>query len=350
MQRRHADAQRQAAATGVALEGAFGDVAPGRGQVLQQFAGHAFGNRQARGFRAVGRQQQVLLDCVDQRVRIEAEQVAQFGGAEQRLVARRTIQLRGNGEQAGRCVGALQRSQLAPAFQRLGQARDTALAHLVAAGAAQQQGGEIDLLDALAGAVVGQAVAHLGALQAVLAGDAVQLVEFQPKPLWHRAVQLGSAHQRAVQAMAGALQGHGEQLRPFLGEARQLFGDDQLVAHGQVVLQSLAEVGDLARALVEHDGLVEEVSRQVAAHEMHFRAQQFEQLQAIVARGDQLVQLGQALVELAGRFADVGLGQGREPALHLPGIRVAERQPLSIGGGHAQKQVRALFIHSGRGP
>ena len=46
-------------------------------------------------------------------------------------------------------------------------------------------------------------------------------------------------------------------------------GDDLLVADGEVVLQGLAEVGDLARALVEDDGLVEEVALQVLADVVH---------------------------------------------------------------------------------
>ena len=121
-------------------------------------------------------------------------------------------------------------------------------------------------------------------------------------------------------------------------------GDDQLVADGQVVLQGLAEVGDLARTLIQNDGLVEEVLFQMLADEIHFRPQQFEQLQAVFRRGDQLVQFHQAVIELARRFAQVGLGQVAQPALQVARRCLAEGQTVLIGRGDAQLLMWTRFF------
>src|SRR5690606_3622667 len=185
---------------------------------------------QASRFIAVSRQQQAFLECVDQRMRVQAEQRMQLAVAEQRLVAWRSVDLRGDGKQAAWGGGAVQGGQRTPVLECLGQACDAALAHLVAAGAAEQQGAQVNLLLAQALAIACQAVVNLNLLQAMLAGKAIQLVQLQPQPLGDRAVQLAGADQWAVQGMAGALQGYGQQLRAICDKVRQFLGDNQLVA------------------------------------------------------------------------------------------------------------------------
>ena len=91
-------------------------------------------------------------------------------------------------------------------------------------------------------------------------------------------------------------------------------------------MQCLAQVGDLARALVQHNRLMQEVPLQVFADVVHLGSQQLEQLQAIVTGGEQLVEFAQALIEQAGRFANVGLGQVGDPALEIARGWLTERQ------------------------
>ncbi|MNR64992.1 hypothetical protein D3C85_1878570 [compost metagenome] len=58
--------------------------------------------------------------------------------------------------------------------------------------------------------MAGQRITDRQLLQVALAGDQVELVQFQPQPLRHRAIQLAGADQWAAQAVGGALQGDGE--------------------------------------------------------------------------------------------------------------------------------------------
>ncbi|MNN21954.1 hypothetical protein D3C81_1352930 [compost metagenome] len=266
---------------------------------------------------------------------------------EQRLVARRAVQLWRHGEQAGRQLGRLQAHQDAPGLQGLRQAGDAVLAHLVAAGATQQQRHQVALLGAEALGMACQRVAHGNAVKLAALRQLVDLVQLQPEALRHGAVELAGAGQRAIQAVQRSLQGDGENLGALAiaARVRRLLDDDQLVADGQMVLQSLAEVGDLARALIQNDGLAEEVPLQVLAHEMDFRAHQLQQLQAVFAGGRQLVQLHQGLIELARGFAEVGLRQVRDPALQFARRGTTEGQALFARRGNAQQQVRALVVH-----
>ncbi|MCY1306061.1 hypothetical protein D9M70_558950 [compost metagenome] len=115
-----------------------------------------------------------------------------------------------------------------------------------------------------------------------------------------------------------------------------------------MVLQGLAEVGDLARPLVEHDGLAEEVAFKVLADEVDFRPHQFQQLQTVFAGGFQLVELYHRLVELARGFAEVGLRQMGDPAFQLTRGGTAEGQALFAWRRDTQQQVRALVVHPAR--
>ena len=56
---------------------------------------------------------------------------------------------------------------------------------------------------------------------------------------------------------------------------------DQFITNGEVVLQGLTEVGNLARPFIENDGLVKEVFFQLLADEIDFRTEDFQQLQAV---------------------------------------------------------------------
>ena len=349
MQRGHADAQGQAALPRRALEGALGDVAPGCGNMLQQIEGDAFRNHQARFAALFFREFQVFLDGIDQRLRIDAQQVVQFAALIQGLVAWRAVDLRRQYEQAVGMVAWLQLDLRAPGLQRFCQAGDAVLAHLVGARAAEQQCGHVGLLGAHARSMACQRVANDLALQALLAGNLIELVQLQPEPFRNRAVKLTGTNQRLAEAVAGALQGDGEQLVAILAAAGDHAGNDQLVADGQVVLQRLAQVGHLARALVENDGLVEKVTLQVLADEADFRAQQFEQLQAIFRRGEELIEFHQALIQLTCSFTDVRLGQACDPAFQITGAAVAETEALLARRGNAQQlKVGTLSIHQTR--
>ena len=183
--------------------------------------------------------------------------------------------------------------------------------------------------------MAGQRIPNDLALQALLAGDLVKLVQFQPESFGDRAVKLAGANQRAAQAVAGALQGNGEELIAVLAAACDDAGNDQLVTDCQMVLQGLAEVGDLAWALIEHDGLVEKVTFQVLADEADFRAQQLQQLQAVFRGCDELVEFHQALIQLSRGFTDVRLGQACNPAFEITGAAVAETDALLARCGDA---------------
>ncbi|MCY1548492.1 hypothetical protein D9M68_846080 [compost metagenome] len=89
-------------------------------------------------------------------------------------------------------------------------------------------------------------------------------------------------------------------------------------------MQGLAQVDDLARAIIQHDGLLQEVPLQVLADVIHLGPQQLEQLQAIVAGCEQLVEFTKGLVQQAGGFADVGLGQVGDPAFEVLWRSIAE--------------------------
>ena len=101
-----------------------------------------------------------------------------------------------------------------------------------------------------------------------------------------------------------------------------------------MVLQRLAEAGDLARPFTEYDWLVEVMAFQMAADEMDIRAQQLQQLQAQLRGHAQLVELGQRLVELAGGLAKVGLGQAGQPVTQRARARLAEGQRLPARCGN----------------
>ncbi|MDT4872226.1 hypothetical protein FQZ97_1074020 [compost metagenome] len=73
MQGTHADAQGQGALAVGAIEGPFGDVAPGSGEVLQHVQTESFGYQQARLAGVVRWQQQVFLDRIDQWMGVDAQ-------------------------------------------------------------------------------------------------------------------------------------------------------------------------------------------------------------------------------------------------------------------------------------
>ena len=215
----------------------------------------------------------MLLDRLDQLAGVDAQGVVQFVGLKQRGIARRGILLRRHGEQAGRRIACLQAGQGAPGFQHFGQAGNCILAHLVAAGATQEQGDQVALFDTQTLGVPGQGVADQGFVQVASLGGQVELVQFQPQALGNGAVQLTGTDQRAAQTVRGPLQGDAQQLVAFAVILTGQAGDYQLVADRQMVLQGLTEVGHFARALVEDYGLVEEMALQLLAHEVHLGAQ-----------------------------------------------------------------------------
>ncbi|GAO96834.1 hypothetical protein PSA5_28965 [Pseudomonas syringae pv. actinidiae] len=241
--------------------------------------------------------------------------------------------------------GPLQFDQRAPRFQGIGQLADVQLTHLIAARAAHQQRDHIRLFDAQCFGVVRQRFIGQRVVQLVLAGNLVNLMQFEPEAVLNRAVQLIGANQRPGQPVQCALQCHAEQPSLISGVARRYLLDDLLVTGCQMVLQGLAKIGNLARALVEHDGLIEKVALKVLADEIDFRPQQFQQLQAIVAGGDQLVKFGQALIELTGHFPEVCLGQPGDPALDVAGVGFTECQARLRRRGGTQQQRKAKFTH-----
>ncbi len=122
----------------------------------------------------------------------------------------------------------------------------------------------------------GLSVTNHGLVQAACEGDLVQLMQFKPKAFRNRAVKLAGTNQRAAQAMGCTLQGNGKQLMPFAARLCSQACHDQFVANGQMVLQGLAKVSDLAWPLIQHDGLVEEVLFQLFADEVDFRSENFQ--------------------------------------------------------------------------
>ena len=76
----------------------------------------------------------------------------------------------------------------------------------------------IGLFGAQAVTVTRLGLTDLLLVQVELRGQAIQLVQFQPQPFGHRAVQLGGAHQRAEHAVHGALEGQGHDLPAFLAK------------------------------------------------------------------------------------------------------------------------------------
>lgn len=83
--------------------------------------------------------------------------------------------------------------------------------------------------------------------------------------------------------MSGALQRGADQCRAVLAVLGRDAQDDLFVADRQMALQCLTQVADLARALIEHDRLVQKVPFQMLADEIHLGPQQLQQLQTIIA-------------------------------------------------------------------
>lgn len=74
----------------------------------------------------------------------------------------------------------MQLEQGAPWLDYLGKPGNLALTQLVAAGAAQQQGGDVGLFDAQFAGQKGQVIAHRALLQLQFSGAAIQLMQFEP--------------------------------------------------------------------------------------------------------------------------------------------------------------------------
>jgi hypothetical protein len=167
-------------------------------------------------------------------------------------------------------------------------------------------------------------IANHGLVQAARQGYLVQLMQLKPEAFGDRAVQLAGTNQRATQAVRSALQCNGKQLMAFTPGLSRQACHDQFVADGQVILQSLAEVGDFTRTLIKDDRLVEEVFFQLLADEIDFRAENFQQLQAIFRGCQQLIELDQGLVEQACGFTDIGFWQAINPLFQITGTGFAE--------------------------
>ncbi len=174
----------------------------------------------------------------------------------------------------------------------------------------------------------------------------IELVQFEPQPGSSRAVELGGADQQRAEAVNGALQRDRQQLVTIALGLGNHTHHDQLVANREVILQRLAETGDFAWSLAEHDGLVDKVFFQLVADEMHVRPQQFQHLQAGFRGDAQLVEFDQRLVKLARGFAYVGFRQAGEPAGYAAHAGVAEGQGLPGGRWYAQQQMMALSIQT----
>ncbi len=85
MQGAHADAEGQLALARGAVEGTFGDVTPGRGEVLQQVQADAVRDFQARLGAILGLgQQEVFADQVHQRLGVDAQGAGEISGNSER--------------------------------------------------------------------------------------------------------------------------------------------------------------------------------------------------------------------------------------------------------------------------
>ncbi|MNX97181.1 hypothetical protein D3C86_1295360 [compost metagenome] len=163
----------------------------------------------------------------------------------------------------------MQRNPFTPGLQHLGDPGNLVLPQLVATGGSQQQRDDVGLFDAQRLRLAGQLVAQAQVLQLVPAGDPVQLMQLQPQPFRYRTIKLGGADQRPVQAMDRTLQRQGQHRCTVLAESRSDAHDNLFIANRQVILQRLAEVGDLARSFVEDDRLMQEMPLQVLADVIH---------------------------------------------------------------------------------
>ena len=284
---------------------------------------------------------QILPYGLDQIGWIEPDQRRQLVIVIQGRVARGAVLIGRHGEQARRHRGRLHAGQRAPCIEDFGQAQDRVLTHLVAARATQQQCGGIALLHGQCATIAGERIADRHVLQLMGRGSLVQLVQFQPYAVRHRAIQQAGTHHGAVQTVQGALRSSRQERGAVFGILARNAQHDLLVANRQVVLQRLAQVGDLARAFVEHDRLIEEVPFQMLADEVHLGPEQLEHLQAVVAGCQQLVELTQPLVQQPSGFPQIGLGQLGNPALEIARRRVAEGQAQLRWRRCAQQQMGA---------
>ncbi|MNZ86838.1 hypothetical protein D3C78_1056760 [compost metagenome] len=175
----------------------------------------------------------------------------------------------------------------------------------------------------------------------------VEQVEFQPEALGGRNIQQAELTQHAVQPLQGEQQRAASQLAVFAGGQLQGLAGGQLGGARQLLLQGLAEGGDLLAAGIEDHHLVAQVAFQLRAGELHFRLQQLEQLQAIGWRGLQTVEFLQGGIQAAGGFTEVGLGQLGQPGADGSRLRGGKAQRGHIRWRDAQQGVGGVQIHGG---
>ncbi|MNM88289.1 hypothetical protein D3C81_1004990 [compost metagenome] len=117
---------------------------------------------------------------------------------------------------------------------------------MIAAGTAHEQGGDVSLFKREFGGEAGEIVVDPALLQLQFAGDAIQLMQFEPHLLRCRAVQLRRTQQLTLECMGRPLQGRADQYRAILAVLRRNPQHDLFVADGQMALQRLAQIADLA--------------------------------------------------------------------------------------------------------
>ena len=290
--------------------------------------------------------EQVLLDRFHQTVGIQTQAAGQVFFPYQRAVARRAVHLRVDDEQRAGRFRLHQCCHAAPLLQYGKQPGHAALAHLIGTGGTQQHDGQVGLLDGQALATEAFAVTDGLLMQFALECQLEQLVNFQPDAIGHRAVQLIGTQQGATEGTHGALDGQAQILRAIAVLHAAFLRYHYLVAGGEVVLQGLGQIGDLAWAVLEDDGLSQVIARQGGTDVMYLGADQFEHGQTLVWGDPELVDLHQPLIQLACGFTDIGLGQIGNPLTDAFFMAVGKAQGVQGLLWHAQVERGGSVIHN----
>ncbi|MNC26289.1 hypothetical protein D3C75_744140 [compost metagenome] len=183
-------------------------------------------------------------------------------------------------------------------------------------------------------------------LELLVAGGSVELVQFQPEALAGRGVQPGKLAEQLIQRLQGEQQGAGSQLPAVVvGRQLQRLAGGQLGGARQLLVQGLAQGGDLLAAGIEDHHLATQVLLQLGADEAYFRLYQLEQLQAIGGGRAQAVELLQGAVQASCGLAEIGLGQLAEPGPQGGRLRRTEGQAGQVRGGDAQQGVGGVQVH-----
>lgn len=168
-------------------------------------------------------------------------------------------------------------------------------------------------------------VLHLEVDQLVAVREAEQAVALQPAQGRAGAVELVGSEDGGGQFGNGPVDGQGQKFAVLVQSAVvEEFQYAELVAAGQVQLQCLGQIGDLALFFRQGHGQAQKVPGQFIADEMDLFPDQLQVLQALLRRGKQVVQLDDGVIQLPGHLADIGHGQLAHPAAKRLGTGVAE--------------------------